>query len=143
VVAVDTNILVYAHREDSEWHSEAKDFLLELANGGELWAIPWPCYHEFISVVTHPKIYLPPTPVKQAVAFLEGLRGSRRLHSLSEGPGYFEKMKSLAISAKLKGAKIHDCRIAAICQNHGVKVLYSADRDFNLFPSLKCINPLL
>lgn len=143
MIAVDTNILVYAHREDSEWHEEAKECLLTLANDNQPWAIPWPCYHEFISVVTHPKIYLPPTPVKQAVAFLESLRMSKSLHSIAEGPGYFEKMKTLATKAKLKGPKIHDCRIAAICQNHGVNVLYTADRDFNLFPTLKCINPLL
>lgn len=143
MIAVDTNILVYAHRKDSEWHEEAKECILALSRGNQPWAIPWPCYHEFISVVTHPKIYLPPTPVKKALAFLEALRVTKNLHSIAEGPGYFEKMKIMTVQAKLKGPKIHDCRIAAICQNHGVNVLYTADRDFNLFPTLKCVNPLL
>src|SRR5437867_4319682 len=51
MVAVDTNLLVYAHREDATWHKEAGANLLELANGNERWAIPWPCVHEFLAIV--------------------------------------------------------------------------------------------
>ena len=60
--AVDTNILIYAHREDSPFHGEALATMLELANGEARWAIPWPCIHEFIAIVTHPRIYDPPSP---------------------------------------------------------------------------------
>lgn len=61
MIAVDTNILVYAHREDSDFHKEALNALLLLAGGSRLWGIPWPCVHEFVSIVTHPSIYSPPT----------------------------------------------------------------------------------
>src|SRR5881396_1074820 len=67
MVAVDTNLLVYAHREDATWHKEAGSNLLELANGNERWAIPWPCVHEFLAIVTHPRIYAPPTPLNRAL----------------------------------------------------------------------------
>ncbi len=66
MIAVDTNILVYAHREDSPWHDSAYASIVELAQGRELWAIPWPCVHEFLAIVTHPRIYSPPTPLAGA-----------------------------------------------------------------------------
>ena len=57
MIAVDTNILVYAHREDSPWHDSAYASVVDLAEGRALWAIPWPCVHEFLAIVTHPRIY--------------------------------------------------------------------------------------
>ena len=67
MIAVDTNILVYAHREDSEWHQIAYQRLAELAEGRTAWAIPWPCVHEFLAIVTHAKIFAPPTPLERAI----------------------------------------------------------------------------
>src|SRR5205823_1711276 len=67
MIAVDTNILVYAHREDSQWHDAACALVAELAEGRAPWAIPWPCLHEFLAIVTHPRIYAPPTPLAAAM----------------------------------------------------------------------------
>ena len=60
MIAVDTNLLVYAHREDSAWHDTAYTRITELAEGRAPWAIPWPCIHEFLAIVTHPPLFLPP-----------------------------------------------------------------------------------
>ena len=54
MIAVDTNLLVYAHRRDSEWNTAARSALSDLAEGRRAWAIPWPCVHEFVAIVTHP-----------------------------------------------------------------------------------------
>ena len=143
MTAVDTNVLVYAHREDCEWHEQAKNALVELANSGAPWAIPWPCVHEFIAIVTHPKIYQPPTPLAVALSALGEWMKSPGLRTLSEGPGYFEKLERLCKAAKVQGGMVHDARIAALCLNHGVKVLWSADRDFSRFAELKVKNPLV
>ena len=67
MIAVDTNILVYAHREDSPFHETASRRVTELAEGPAAWAIPWPCLHEFLAIVTHPRIYVPPTPLACAL----------------------------------------------------------------------------
>ena len=56
MIAIDTNILVYAHREVSEWHEAASTRVAELAEGRGAWAIPWPCIHEFPAIASHPKI---------------------------------------------------------------------------------------
>jgi predicted nucleic acid-binding protein len=62
----DTNILVYAHREDSPFHEAAFRRAAELAEGPAVWAIPWPCLHKFLAM-THPRIYAPPTPLPQGL----------------------------------------------------------------------------
>jgi uncharacterized protein len=62
VIALDTDLLVYAHREDAPFHATALERVSELAESGSPWAIPWPCLHEFFAIVTHPRIYAPPTP---------------------------------------------------------------------------------
>jgi len=67
MIAVDTNILIYAHRADSPFHQQADSALTRLAESGQLWAIPWPCVHEFLAIVTHPEISDPPTPMTNAV----------------------------------------------------------------------------
>ena len=67
MIAVDTNILIYAHREDSPFHTVAYRRVNELAEGVSLWAIPWPCIHEFLAIVTHPRAYVPPTPLARAI----------------------------------------------------------------------------
>lgn len=143
MIAVDTNLLVYAHREDSEWHSAAKTSLIELAGSGNPWAIAWSSVHEFLAIVTHPRIYDPPTPPNIAFEAIRAWQGSRQMQLLHEGPGYLEKLERLCLAARLGGGRIHDARIAAICLNHGVKELWTSDRDFSLFPELKVRNPLL
>ena len=143
MIAIDTNILVYALREDSPFHAAALGVLTELAMSGMRWAIPWSCVHEFIAISTHPKIYNPPTPLHTACASVKVWLDSPYCEQLSEGPGYFETLASLALKAKLAGPMIHDARIAALCLHHGVSELWTADRDFSRFPGLKTRNPLV
>jgi toxin-antitoxin system PIN domain toxin len=143
MIAIDTNILVYAHREDSPWHEKALAVVTGLANSGAPWAIPWPSVHEFLAITTHPKIYDPPTPIATALATIEAWQASPGLRLIGEGPGYFEKLAAQATAGMIKGPKIHDARIAAICLHHRVRKLCSADRDFSSFPELACENPLI
>ena len=143
MIALDTNILVYAHRQDSPFHAVALETIATLGNGKAPWAIPWPCLHEFLSISTHPRIYSPPTPIDTALAFLENWLESPSLVLLAEGPTHLSTLAKLARRAKLAGPKIHDARIAALCLAHGVDLLYTADRDFSVFPELKTKNPLV
>jgi toxin-antitoxin system PIN domain toxin len=143
VIAVDTNILVYAHREDSEWHSAADECLTRLAESGSPWAIPWPCIHEFLAIVTHPKIWRPPTPLKHALLQVECWLECPSLYLIGEIQGYWATLKSEMQAGNISGAMTHDARIVAICRQHGVKALWSADRDLTRFAGVKVINPLV
>jgi toxin-antitoxin system PIN domain toxin len=143
MIAVDTNLLVYAHREDSPWHVEALSLITGLANGSARWAIPWPCVHEFLAIVTHPKIYCPPTPMQIAIKAIRAWSDSPTLHLLSESPDHLNRLEQLVHAAKVTGPMVHDARIAALCLSHGVRQFWSADRDFSRFPALKVKNPLV
>ena len=76
MIAVDSNILVYTHREDSPWHDKAFDCVMALANSGAPLAIAWSGLHEFLAIVTHPRIYDPPTPMATAIESLSAWQGS-------------------------------------------------------------------
>lgn len=143
MIALDSNLLVYAHREDSPWHEAAYARITELAEGRGPWAIPWPCIHEFLAIVTHPRIYNPPTPLKNAIDQVEAWLESPTLVILSESLDYWPLLRSILQGSRVSGPQVHDARIAAICQQHGVNELWSVDRDFGRFPGLTVRNPLV
>jgi len=142
MIAVDSNILVYAHREDAPWHAAAAECVRTLAEGRAAWAIPWPCLHEFLAVATHPRIYAPPTPLDLAVDQVEAWLGSPGLVLLGEGAGHWTRLSALVRDGQAAGPKVHDARIAAICLEHGIEELWTIDRDFSRLPSLRVRNPL-
>lgn len=143
MIAVDSNLLVYAHREDSPWHDAAYSLIVGLAEGRDSWAIPWPCIHEFLAIVTHPRIYDPPTPLEIAISQIDAWTESPSLLLLSESEDYWQHLRSFLQAGKTCGAQIHDARVAALCKHHGVTELWSADRDFGRFPELRVRNPLV
>lgn len=143
MIAVDTNILVYAHREDSPFHSAAFRWVAQLAESAANWAIPWPCLHEFLAIVTHPRIYAPPTPLDRALVQVEAWLESPTLVLLSETATHWPDLRELLTVARVAGAQVHDARVAALCRQHGVRELWSADRDFGRFPGIAVTNPLI
>lgn len=143
MIAIDTNILIYSHRPDSEFFLSAGQAVRRLAEGPDDWAIPWPCVHEFLGIVTHPRIFKLPTPTEVAIAQVESWMESPTLRLLGEAPTYWRNFAEILIDGKISGPKVHDARIAAICKTHGVRELWSADRDFSRMRGVKVTNPML
>jgi toxin-antitoxin system PIN domain toxin len=143
VIAVDTNILVYAHRIESPWHAAAKQCIATVSMGNAQWTIPWPCIHEFIGITTHSRIYVVPTPIVLALEQVQAWCQSPSMTAIGETGVHLKTLTAIASAAKLSGPKIHDAKIAAICLQHGVTELWTSDRDFSLFPALKTRNPLV
>jgi toxin-antitoxin system PIN domain toxin len=143
VIAVDSNILVYSHREESPFYQRAFESIRVLAEGNADWAIPWPCLHEFLSVVTNPRIYQPATPLEIAFQEVDAWLESPHLALLTETDHHWAELRAVAIAGKIAGSLIHDARIAALCRQHGVRELWTVDRDFSRFPDLKVFNPLV
>jgi toxin-antitoxin system PIN domain toxin len=143
LIAVDTNILVYAHREDSAFHQPAAKRLTGLAEGLATWAIPWPCLHEFLSIVTHPKVYEPPTPLARALDQVDAWLQSPTVALLTETSTHWPTLRTFLVDGRVSGPRVHDARVAALCQQHGVHQLWSADRDFSRFAGLSVVNPLV
>ena len=143
MIAVDTNLLVYAHREDSAWHPAAHRAVTGLAEQRAPWAIPWPCLHEFLAIVTHPRIYRPPTPLAAALAQVDAWLESPSLVLLAETDSYWDALRTCVSAGRVAGPQVHDARVAALCLAHGVRELWTHDRDFGRFPALVARNPLV
>ena len=141
MIALDTNILLQARRQELEHHKEAKAKLRRLAEGDEVWAIPWPCVYEFLRVVTHLRVFDPPTPLDAALADLDSLLGSPSLVLLGEGRRHPAHMARMMSEGRATGNLAHDAHIAALALEHGVKELWTLDRDFSRFPGLSVRNP--
>jgi len=142
MIAVDTNILIYAHRSDSPFHAAADSALTTLAESGELWAIPWPCVHEFLAIATHPKIYNPPTPIADALEQVDCWMEVPTLVLISEDKSHWRRLRETLEQSQVTGAKVHDVRIVALCQAQGVREIWTADRDFSRFRGLRATNPI-
>ena len=143
MIAVDTNILVYAHRGESPFHTQAYACLRSLAEGPQRRGIPVSCLHEFLAVVTHPKVFSPASTGPQALAQVDAWLASPQALVLHSGAQHWRILAELATQAKLQGGQFHDARIAALCIENGVSLLWSADRDFGRFKRLKTVNPLV
>ena len=143
MIALDTNLLVYAHRRDSPWHANARRSLATLAESQAVWAIPWPCIHEFLAVVTHPRIFVPPSTLGEAIGQVEAWLESPTLVLLTESGAHWSALRAALETARAVGPLVHDARIAALCRQHGVREFWTADRDFGRFPDLPARNPLV
>lgn len=142
MIAVDTNLLVYAHRRESGLHEAAYAVLLDLAEGDRVWAIPWPCCYEFLSIVTNRRIWKESaTPPDRAWRQLIAWTASPYNRLIGETDDFFKILGGLVQRPRVRGAIVHDARIAAICLAHGAEALLTCDRDFALFPELTTQNP--
>ena len=141
--AVDTNLLVYAHRRESRYHEAAASLMRRLAEGNDAWAIPWPCCYEFHSVVTNPRIWRDnATSPEQSWRQLWAWTASPSMRLIGETENFLEILENFMRRPRVIGGVIHDARIAAICLAHGVEALLTRDRDFLLFPELKTRDPI-
>lgn len=142
MLAIDTNILVYAHRADSTWHTKSKDFLETILQGDEKIGIPYHCVVEFYGIVTNPRIFKNPTSSVDAVRQCQNLLAAPAISLLTESGESFSTLAGVLSKSRVIGAAVHDARVAAVCIENGVKKIYTLDRDFSRFAPLKSENPL-
>jgi len=137
LIAVDTNILVYAHREELTQYPIARATVVELAEGDTPWGIPVFCIGEFLRVITHPKLFDPPYSSDEAVDALNRLLESPSLRVLSPGSSYLMLLDEAVREANAVGNLVFDAQIVAVCRESGVSSLLTEDRDFARFPGFK------
>jgi uncharacterized protein len=129
MIAVDTNILIYAHREEFPQHTRAIARVESLAEGNAPWGVPVFCLAEFVRVVTHRKILMPPSSLEQANAFLDALFSSESFRLFSPDEHFWPELRRLLVAGRVSGNLVFDAQIAAVCLRQGA-VLLTADRDF-------------
>lgn len=137
MIAVDTNILVYAHREELPRHGAARARLTALAENAAPWAIPVFCLGEFIRVVTHPRLFDPPHSIDEACGALERVLESPSLRILTPGDRFWTLLADAVREAGATGNLVFDAQLAALCRENGVSALLTEDRDLDRFPGLR------
>ena len=133
MIAVDTNVLVYAHREELPAHTRALARLRELAEGDARWGLPVFCIGEFVRVVTHPAVFRPTSTLAEATAVLDALLASPSIEVLMPGERYWPLLRSALAEARATGNLAFDAQIVALCREGGVSTLLTEDRDFGRF----------
>lgn len=139
MIAVDTSVLIYANREETPQHAAALRTLRRLAEGHEAWALPIFCVGEFLRVVTHERVFDPPTPMNDALEAVSSLLASPALRLLSPGDRYWSLLATLIGRTAATGNLVFDAQIAAVCLEHGATTLLTEDRDFSRFPGLSVV----
>ena len=137
MIALDTNILIYAHRGETEIHGAAASRLAALAEGVERWALPVFCVAELLRVVPHYRVFNPPSSIQQAVAFLKDVFAAPNCDVVRPGPEFLEVLVAAARKTNACGNRILDAQIAALCREHGAGTILTDDRDFFRFEPLQ------
>ncbi len=141
MIAVDTNVFVYAHRPEAPLHRDAARVVRALAESGRTWGIPFHVLVEFAAVVSSPRIWKVPSSREQVAAQVKAWRSSPGLRILGDDETVWERSVALANAGSIQGGQWYDARIAAVCLAHGVTELWTADRDYSLFAPLRTRNP--
>lgn len=137
MIAVDTNILVYAHREELPQHRSARAEITKLAEGSSPWGIPVFCIGEFARVITHPRLFDPPYSAAEACEAMARVLESPSVHVISPGSGYISLFQEAVREADAIGNLVFDAQIVAVCRESGVSRLLTEDRDFARFHGFK------
>lgn len=137
MIAVDTNVLIYAHREELPQHETARRRLIALAEGSARWAVPVFCLGEFARVITHPRIFDPPFTASEACDALSRVLESPSLTILMPGERFWALLAEVIPEGDAVGNLVFDAQIAALCLEAGVSALLTEDRDFDRFKELR------
>jgi toxin-antitoxin system PIN domain toxin len=138
LIAVDTNILVYAHNPQSPKHAVAVAAIARLVASGSSWAVPQPCLLEFARVMSD-KHVTPPLPLRLVRAAIEALLASRGVVVLRPGAQFMQLWLDAVIEADARGRLVFDAQIVALCRAHGIHQLLTEDRDFARFSKFKAV----
>ena len=141
MIVPDVNVLLYAFRDDLPAHEDHRKWLVDRLAGEEPVALPDAVLAGFMRVVTHPRIFSPPTPPHEAAAFVEALRAAPAAVTPSLGASHIDTFLGLCTRANARGSLVADAYLAAVAIELDA-VLMTTDRDFARFTGLRWRHPL-
>jgi uncharacterized protein len=143
VLAVDTNILVYAADSDSQFHEPCRDWLERQRTRPDAWYTTWPILYEFLRVTTHPRVMRRPWSAPAAWEFVTALLASPGLGLLAPTQRHADVAgEVISELPDLVGNMFHDTHTAILMREHGIARICTRDADFNRFPFLEVIDPV-
>jgi toxin-antitoxin system PIN domain toxin len=141
MILIDVNVLVYAHRADAPGHAAYRAWLESVVNGSQAYGLSELVLSGFLRVVTHPRVFTPPSDLAAGFAFVEAIRQRPNAVLISPGPRHWDIFANLCRRAVVKGNLIPDAYFAALAIESGSEWI-STDRDYSRFPGLNWRHPL-
>lgn len=141
--SIDVNILLYASDTTSPYFHKAGSFMDLCIKGDEVFYLGWPTIMSYLRIATHPSIFDHPLSPLEAMENIETLVTLPHARFLSEEEGFWEIYRDTMGETPTRGNLVPDAHLAALLRYHGVKTLYSHDRDFLKFAFLNVRDPLL
>ena len=139
--AIDVNILLYASDSGSPYFEQAKSFIDSCITQREVFYVGWPTVMSYLRIATHPAVFDHPLSPDEAMANIESLRNLPHARFLSEDEGFWTVYRTITSEVPTRGNLVPDAHLAALLRHHGVKILYTHDRDFLKFPFLDVRDP--
>jgi toxin-antitoxin system PIN domain toxin len=140
VILLDVNVLVAAHRDDHPHHSTVAPWFAELTRGNERFTVPDFVWAAFVRIATNRRIFMVPTPLDDAFAFLHAVHGQPNHIAVSTDATHLSTFEELCRTCDATGDLASDAYLAAIAVELGA-TLVSLDRDFARFESLDWQRP--
>jgi len=141
VILLDADLLVYAHVESSPEHQRARTWLDDRLNGSAAVDFPWPTTLAFVRLVTNPRIFEHPEPVRQAWGQAERWLSRPVAWIPQPTERHREVLGTLLTLGGVRANLVPDAHLAALAIEHGL-ILCTTDGDFARFEGLRWQNPL-
>ena len=141
--ALDVNILLYASDTSSPHFERARSFVESCTVQDEVFTVAWSTVMGYLRIATHPAIFDQPLSPDEAMTNIEMLLNLPQVRFLSEEEGFWDVYRSTTAEVPTRGNLVPDAHLAALLRQHGVKTLYTHDRDFLKFSFLDIRDPLL
>jgi uncharacterized protein len=139
--SLDVNVLLYASDRSSDRHVRARRFVASCAAGPEILCLAWPTLMSYLRIATHSRIFSAPLTPDGALGNVLALIGLPHVRAVSELDGFLDAYKHIAGEIPVRGNLVPAAHVAAILFQHGVRTLYTNDRDFRKLQSLDVRDP--
>lgn len=141
MIALDTNILVHAHRRGTRHHEAALALVRELSEGPVPYALFWPSLYEFLRVVTHHRVFDPPSTAPEAVEAIRDFLAPPVVRVLSETTRHPALLDRVLRETPVIDNLVPDAHLVALALEHGVHEILTLDGDFARFSQVASRNP--
>jgi uncharacterized protein len=143
VIALDTNILIHAHRSGTVHHQQALGLLKNLSEGAVPYALFWPSLYEFLRVVTHVRVFDPPSTIGEALEAVRDFLAPPVVRILSETDRHPQLLDRVLKESRVTGNLVHDAHLVTLAIEHGVHEILTLDGDFSRFQQVANRNPFI
>ncbi len=140
-VTLDVNVLLYASDETSDMHEPATRLVAEIAAGPDIAYVFWPVVVSYLRIATHPRIFKAPLERAAAMRNVESLVNRPHIRTPGEGPGFWKTFSSQLDHVRARGNLVSDAHLVALMREHGVRRIWTRDRDFRKFDGIEAIDP--